>query len=79
MTKRKTTNVVHNKKGGWDVKKGGQDKPVSHHRKKSTAIDKARSPVKKDKVNFISMARMEKSSRKTAMAGIPIRQKDKAW
>jgi hypothetical protein len=42
--KRNTTHVVPNKgKGGWDVKKGGQKTPLSHHRKKDTAIDKARS------------------------------------
>ena len=35
-SKKKTTHVVPNKeKGGWDVKKGGQKQPVSHHTKKS--------------------------------------------
>lgn len=42
MAKRKTTHVVHNKDGGWDVKIGGQKTRISHHRKKDTAIDNAR-------------------------------------
>lgn len=79
MTKRKTTNVVHNKKGGWDVKKAGKTNRSRIIAKNQPQSIRLARPVKKDKVNFISMARMEKSSRKTAMAGIPIRQKDKAW
>jgi hypothetical protein len=42
MAKRKTTHVVPNKDGGWDVKIGGQKTRVSHHRVKDTAIDNGR-------------------------------------
>lgn len=71
MTKRKTTNVVHNKKGGWDVKKGGQDKPVSHHRKKSTAIDKARSTSKKGQSELCIHGKDGKIQQKDSHGGDP--------
>lgn len=39
---KKTTHVVPNPDGGWDVKKGGQKKPLSHHGTKSEAIQSGR-------------------------------------
>jgi len=42
MARRKTTHVVPNKGGGWDVKIGGQKGAASHHRKKETAIGRPR-------------------------------------
>ena len=53
MTKRKTTHVVPNKDGGWDVKHGGQKKPISHHHKKTTAEDNARKVSKDIKSELI--------------------------
>lgn len=46
--KQKTTHVVPNPDGGWDVKKGGQKKSVSHHDKKTDAVDVARDTSKKE-------------------------------
>ena len=47
--KKKTTHVVPNKeKGGWDVKKGGQKQPISHHRTKDTAVKSGRKTGKKE-------------------------------
>ena len=46
MTK-KTTHVVPDKDGGWNVKKGGQKKPVSHHKTKQNAVDQGRKTSKK--------------------------------
>jgi hypothetical protein len=34
--------VVHNRNGGWDVKKGGADRASGHFDKKVDAIDSAR-------------------------------------
>ncbi len=70
--KRNTTHVVPNKeKGGWDVKKGGQDKPVSHHQKKSTAIDKARSTSKKDQSELYIHGEDGKIQKKDSHGGDP--------
>ena len=45
MTARKgpdTHHVVPNPGGGWDVKRGGNERASSHHDKKQEAIDQAR-------------------------------------
>ena len=37
-----THHVVPNPKGGWDVKRGGADRAISHHDTKQNAIDRGR-------------------------------------
>jgi hypothetical protein len=64
MAKRKTTHVVHNKNGGWDVKIGGQKTRVSHHHKKDTAIDKARSVSRQRKSELFIHGKDGKIQRK---------------
>ncbi len=69
--KKKTTHVVPNPDGGWDVKKGGQKKPVSHHNKKSTAIDKARTNSKKEESELYIHGKDGKIQRKNSHGGDP--------
>jgi len=38
----KTHHVVPNRKGGWDVKKGGAQRASSHHDTKGAAVDAGR-------------------------------------
>ncbi len=38
----KTTHVVPNKNGGWDIKQGGAKRSSGHHDRKSDAVDRAR-------------------------------------
>lgn len=42
MAKLKTTHVVPNKKGGWDIKPGGGKKSSGHFDRKEDAVDRAR-------------------------------------
>lgn len=52
MAKLKTHHVVHNPKGGWDVKKGGSDKASKHFDKKDDAVDVGREISKNQKTEF---------------------------
>lgn len=38
----KTTHVVPNPKGGWDIKQGGGQRSSGHFDKKQDAVDRAR-------------------------------------
>jgi hypothetical protein len=69
--KKKTTHVIPNPEGGWDVKKGGQKKPVSHHKKKSTAVDKARKTSNKEKSELYIHGKDGKIQRKDSHGGDP--------
>lgn len=40
--KRESHHVVPNKDGGWDIKKGGGERSIKHHERKTDAIDHAR-------------------------------------
>jgi hypothetical protein len=71
MAKRKTTHVVPNKKGGWDIKKGGQKKPVSHHRKKDTAINNGRRESRKDNSELFIHGKNGKIRKKDSHGGDP--------
>lgn len=71
MAKKKTTHVVPSKKGGWDVKHGGQKKPVSHHRKKSTAEEKARQVSRQKKSELYIHGKDGKIQRKDSHGGDP--------
>ena len=42
MSKRKTTHVVPNSDGGWNIKRGGADRALNRFDKKSDAVDRAR-------------------------------------
>lgn len=39
---RKSHHVVPNAEGGWDVKKGGSERPIKHIDTKAAAVDYAR-------------------------------------
>lgn len=69
--KKKTTHVVPNPDGGWDVKIGGQTKPASHHDKKSTAVDKARNISKKENSELYIHGKDGKIQRKDSHGGDP--------
>ena len=69
--KMKTTHIVPNPSSGWDVKKGGQNKSVSHHKKKSTAVDKARKTSKKEKSELYIHVKDGKIQRKDSNGGDP--------
>lgn len=71
MTKRNTTHVVPNKNGGWDVKRGGQKKPLSHHNKKDTAVDKARQISRKANSELYIHGKDGKIQRKDSHGGDP--------
>jgi hypothetical protein len=76
--KRNTTHVVPNKeKGGWDVKKAGRINPFRTTTKNRQLSIKLARPVKRIKAYFISMVRMEKSNRKTAVVEIHTHRKVK--
>jgi len=40
--KNKSTHVVPNKEGGWDIKQNGSQRSSGHHDKKTDAVDRAR-------------------------------------
>lgn len=71
MTKKKTTHVVPNKNGGWDVKKGGQKTPLSHHRTKDPAIDNARIISKKEKSELYIHGKNGRIQNKDSHGGDP--------
>lgn len=68
---RKTTHVVPYPDGGWDVKKGGQKKSLSHHLKKSTAEEEARRLSKKDDSELFIHGKDGKIQRKDSHGGDP--------
>ncbi|NKB31790.1 MAG: DUF2188 domain-containing protein [Pseudomonadales bacterium] len=49
---KKTTHVVHNPEGGWDVKKGGAGRASKHFDTKRKAIDWGRSVSKNQGSEF---------------------------
>ncbi len=71
MPKKKTTHVVPNKDGGWDIKKGGQAKPISHHRTKDPAIDNARRISRIEKSELYIHGRDGKIQKKDSHGGDP--------
>jgi hypothetical protein len=71
MPKKKTTHVVPNNNGGWDVKKGGQKTPLSHHRKKDTAIKSGRGVSKKEKSELYIHGKDGKIQQKDSHGGDP--------
>ena len=73
---RKTTHVVPNPDGGWDVKKGGQKKPISHHRKKETAVNNARKTSKNEKSELYIHGKDGKIQRKDSHGGDPCPPKE---
>jgi len=42
MSKKGSHHVVHNTKGGWDVKKGGSSRASGHFDRKQDAVDAGR-------------------------------------
>lgn len=70
--KKKTTHVVPNKdNGGWDVKKGGQKKPVSHHKTKDNAIKSGRKTSREEKSELYIHGKDGKFQRKDSHGGDP--------
>ncbi|MCD4673243.1 MAG: DUF2188 domain-containing protein [Anaerolineaceae bacterium] len=70
-SKQKTTHVVPNPDGGWDVKKGGQKEPISHHRKKDSAVNSGRKTSKKEKSELYIHGKDGKIQRKDSHGGDP--------
>lgn len=70
-SKRKTTHVVPDSQSGWNVKKGGDDKSISHHNKKDNAIDNARKISKKNHSELYIHGKDGKIQRKDSHGGDP--------
>lgn len=68
---RKTTHVVPNPNGGWDVKIGGQVDPHSHHKKKPPAIDEARKVSRREKSELYIHGEGGRIQRKDSHGGDP--------
>lgn len=71
MANKKTIHVVPNEDRGWDVKKGGQKRPASHHIKKSTAEQEARRLSKKENSELYIHGKDGKIQRKDSHGGDP--------
>jgi len=71
MPIRKTTHVVPNPQGGWDVKIGGKKKPVSHHNTKDTAIKSGRVTSRNEKSELFIHGRDGKIQRKDSHGSDP--------
>lgn len=50
---RKTHHVVHNPNGGWDVKRGGGQRAISHFDTKQEAVDTGREISRHQGTEFI--------------------------
>ena len=48
-----TTHVVHNPKGGWDVKRGGGQRAVRHFETKQPAVDFGRNVSRNQRTEFL--------------------------
>lgn len=70
-----TTHVVPNPAGGWDVKRGGQPKPLSHHGTKKPAVDEGRRISRRDETEFHEHGRDGRIQRKDSHGNDPRRTK----
>ncbi|MBO6205066.1 MAG: DUF2188 domain-containing protein [Selenomonas sp.] len=50
---RGTHHVVHNSKGGWDVKRGGAQRSSGHYETKAAAVKAGRAISKNQKTEFL--------------------------
>lgn len=50
---RGTHHVVHNSKGGWDVKRGGAQRASGHYETKAAAVKAGRAISKNQKTEFL--------------------------
>lgn len=50
---RGTHHVVHNSKGGWDVKRGGSQRSSGHYKTKAAAVKAGRAISKNQKTEFL--------------------------
>ena len=71
VKKKKTTHVVPNPDGGWDVKKSGQKKPVSHHKSKDNAVNSGRKTSRKENSELYIHGKDGKIQRKDSHGGDP--------
>lgn len=70
-----TTHVVPNPDGGWDVKRGGRDKPLSHHETKKPAVDAGRRASRRNETEFYEHGRNGRIQRKDSHGNDPRRTK----
>jgi hypothetical protein len=77
MTKRKTTHVVPDKEGGWNVKKGGAKKASKHFDRKMDAVDYGRELSRRDKSEFIIHKKDGKIQNPDSHGGDPCPPRDK--
>lgn len=70
-----TTHVVPNPDGGWDVKRGGQPKPISHHETKKPAVDAGRRASRAAGTEFYEHGRDGRIQRKDSHGNDPRRTK----
>ena len=68
---RKTTHVVPNPKGGWNVKQGGAKRASSHHNRKSDAVNSARPLSRRQKSELIIHNRDGRFGRADSHGGDP--------
>lgn len=77
MAKRKTTHVVSNKSGGWDVKKGGAQKASKRFDTKLDAINYGRKLSRKAGSEFIVHGKDGKIQSADSHGGDPCPPRDK--
>ncbi len=68
---KKTTHVVPDPNGGWNIKQGGKNKPISHHNNKNDAIDRARKISRDEKSELFIHGKDGKFQRKDSHGGDP--------
>jgi len=67
----RTTHVVPNKDGGWDIKQGGAKRSSGHHDRKQDAVDRAREISRNQKTELVVHRQDGTIQRKDSHGGDP--------
>lgn len=73
----KSTHVVHNPKGGWDIKQSNAQRASEHHAKKEEAVKRAREISKNQKTELVIHNMDGKIEKKDSHGNDPCPPKDK--
>lgn len=76
---RKSHHVVHNSKGGWDIKKGGSSRASLHTNNKQDAINAGRIISQNQKSEFLIHNKNGRISQADSHGNDPNPPKDKNW
>ena len=77
MTKKPAIHTVPNPQGGWDNKREGQQKPISHHTTKNEATQTGRQDAVQSKTEHVIHNKDGKISEKNSYGNDPCPPKDK--